>query len=231
MLKKANEANVKITSRDLGSLAAKIKFFKGVEKFFPRMTAFVNNESNGKIKLRHYIISSGLKEILRKLPIKRYFHNIFASEYAYDHYGAAQYPKLVVTDTVKTQFLFRINKGREAISESINQYMPARQRPIPFRNIIYIGDGLTDVPCMTVTTKQGGYAMAVYDPHKRRKGLATCKNLFEAGRVDFIAPADYSEASKLDKYLKTTLKTIVQGIRFRKTQRDMVSYYMRGSRK
>jgi hypothetical protein len=231
MLKKANDKRVKITRKDLGHLAIKIKFFKGVKKFFKRMTDFAERESDGKVKLRHYIISSGLNEILQKIPIKKYFHNIFASEYTYDHYGAAQYPKLVVTDTVKTQFLFRINKGREDITENINQYMPPRQRPIPFSNIIYIGDGLTDVPCMSVATKQGGYAIAVYDLKKRKKGLPTCKELFKAGRVDFIAPADYSQGSKLDGYVKITLKTIIQSIQFTQTQQNMVKYYSRGRRK
>jgi hypothetical protein len=231
MLKKSNDAGVRITSRDLGSLASEVKFFSGVRTFFPRMTDFVKSESRGKAKLRHYVISSGLKEILLKVTIKRHFQNIFASEYAYDHYGAAQYPKLVVTDTVKTQFLFRINKGREDITDNINQYMPYGQRPIPFRNIIYIGDGFTDVPCMTVTTKHGGYAIAVYDPQKRRKGLSTCRELFRAGRVDFIAPADYSKGSKLEGYVKTTLRTIIQGLSFSQTQQDMVRYYLRGARR
>lgn len=231
MLKKANDGGVRITQKDLGSLAKQIKFFKGVRAFLPRMTEFVKAESDGKVKLRHYIISSGLKEILRRLPIRRHFHNIFASEYAYDHYGAAQYPKLVVTDTVKTQFLFRINKGREDITENINQHVPNKDRPIPFSNMIYIGDGLTDVPCMTVTTRQGGYAIAVYDPHKRKKGLATCRELFRAGRVDFIAPANYSKGGKLETYVKTTLKSIVQSMRFAEVQRDMVRYYMRRARR
>ena len=229
MLKKANDSGVRITKRDLGSLASQIKFFKGVSGFLPRMSEFVKSESLGKAKLRHYIISSGLKEILRRLPIKEHFHNIFASEYAYDHYGAAQYPKLVVTDTVKTQFLFRINKGREDVAEGINDHMPDGDRPIPFSNMIYIGDGLTDVPCMTVTTRQGGYAIAVYDPHKRRKGLSTCRELFRANRIDFIAPADYSRAGKLERHVKTTLQTILQGMRFAEEQHKMLSYYMRSS--
>ena len=107
MLKKANDAQVKITKADLGRLASKISYYAGVEKFFERINKFVRSTSGRKANVRHYIISSGLKEILCKIKIKKHFHNIFASEYAYDHYGAAQYPKLVVTNTVKTQFLFR----------------------------------------------------------------------------------------------------------------------------
>jgi hypothetical protein len=228
MLKKAEESGVRITKAEFGRLAGNIRFFKGVRSFFPRMTDFVKRESGGKAILRHYIISSGLKEILQRLPIKKYFHNIFASEYAYGLYGDARYPKLVVTDTVKTQFLFRINKGREKITENINDYMPEQKRPIPFSNIIYIGDGFTDVPCMTVTTKNGGYAVAVYDPRKRRRGLDVCRKLFEAGRVDFITPADYTKDSRLENYLKVALRTIIQGIRFKETQKDMVRKYMGG---
>jgi len=230
MLRKANDCHVRITARDLGELASEVEFFEGVTTFFERMNEYVRSRSQNTVALRHYIISSGLKEILDKLPIKKHFHKIFASEYAYNHYGAAEYPKLVVTDTVKTQFLFRINKGLEDISQSINQYMPHRQRPIPFQNMIYIGDGFTDVPCMTVTTKQGGYAIAVYHPRKRKEGLETCRALFQAGRVEFIAPADYKKGGKLETYVKITLETIMQGLRFRDTQTEMVKYYMKGKK-
>ena len=87
------------------------------------------------------------------------------------------------------------------------------------------------MPCMSVATKQGGYAIAVYDPKKRKKGLPTCRELFKAGRVDFIAPADYSQGSKLEGYVKITLKSIIQSIQFIQTQQNMVKYYSRGRRK
>lgn len=225
MLKKANGAQVKITKADLGRLASNISYYAGVEKFFDRINKFVKNKSEGKARVRHYIISSGLKEILCKIKIKKFFHNIFASEYAYDHYGAAQYPKLVVTDTVKTQFLFRINKGKESITESINEWMDEALRPIPFNNIVYIGDGMTDVPCMTVTTKNGGYAIAVYKP-RHRKSLQVCRKLFKANRVDFIAAADYRKNSELERYLTTVIESIIQGIRFRRSQEKMIKTHI-----
>ena len=221
MLKKARESSVPITKEKLSKLAAKITYYKGVETFFERITKFAENESKKQVKIRHYVLSSGLKEILQNVSIKKHFHNIFASEYAYDHYGAAQYPKVVVTDTVKTQYLFRINKGKESLLDSINEYMPDDNRPIPFSNIIYIGDGLTDVPCMTVTVKNGGYAIAVYKPHST-KGLSVCKKLFNAERVNFVAPADYSKNGKLEKYLQVTLQTIIQGIRLEDTRHQMM---------
>lgn len=224
MLEKANATNAKISRAELGGMASKIEFFPGVENYFKRINKFVKTESKGKVKLRHYILSSGLKEIINKTKIKGEIYNIFASEYYYDQYKAPKYPKLVVTDTVKTQFLFRINKGKEKLTESINEFMLDKDRPIPFSNIIYAGDGMTDVPCMTVTTKNGGYAIAVYKPYST-KGLAVCKKLFKNARVDYIAPADYTKGSKLDKYLQTILKTVIQGIMHYNTQKDMTGEY------
>lgn len=215
MLKMADAAELntskklRISKQDLGKMAKKIKYFKGVKSFFRRINNYVAKESRNHMTVRHYIISSGLKEILMKASIKKYFKNIFASEYYYDTYRAPKFPKLVVTDTVKTQFLFRINKGKEKITESINDFMPEDKRPIPFNQIIYIGDGMTDVPCMTVTRKNGGCAIAVYEANSRR-GKSKCKRLLENARVDLIAEADYTVNSNLDKSLKTILRQIIQ---------------------
>ena len=221
MLQEANAAGLRISSSDLGRMASSIKFFPGVETYFNRINQFVADESNSKVKIRHYILSSGLKEIIDKTKIKGYFHKIFASEYSYNQYRSTQYPKLVVTDTVITQFLFRINKGKENLTDNINEFMPEEERPIPFSNMIYIGDGLTDVSCMTVTTMNRGYAIAVYKPYSP-KGLAVCKKLFKNKRVDFIAAANYNNNRELDKFIKVTIRTIIQCILFKNAQRDMI---------
>lgn len=221
MLKKANDAEVRISKSDLGRMALRIEFYEGVKYFFNRINRFVAKESKKKVIVRHYIISSGLKEILEKTKIAKYFHNIFASEYYYSPYRQPLYPKLVVTDTVKTQFLFRINKGKESLDESTNEFMAEPDRPIPFSNIIYIGDGMTDVTCMSVTMKNGGYAIAVFNP-KKKKALETCKTLVKTARVDFIAPADYRPNRELDKFLKVNLKLIIQAISLTDVQGRMV---------
>lgn len=222
MLKKANEQQVNITKGNFSKLAKNMKYYDGVQGFFSRINKFVKTESKDKVKVRHYILSSGLKEILDGVSIRKNFHKIFACEYSYNHYGAAYSPKVVVNDTVKTQFLFRVNKGREDILESINEHMDYHQRPIPFSNIIYIGDGFTDVPCMTVTTKNGGYSIAVYKPNGN-KGAGLCRKLFASGRVDFIAPANYTSNSELDIYVKSIIKVIIQKINYESLQRQMVS--------
>src|SRR5262249_19119321 len=135
--------------------------------------------SAGHVKLQHYLISAGQKEILDGVSIRRHFRRIYASEYHFNHHGVATFPKFLVTDTLKTQFLFRINKGIEDVNRSINEHMPEDQRPIPFHNIIYVGDGMSDVPSMALTTKSGGHAVAVYDPRKRG-GRASCVRLLDA---------------------------------------------------
>lgn len=205
--------NVRITKDDFAAMAERIQYFPGVEEWFPRINAYVKKRSGGAANVHHYIISAGQKEILEGVPIRKYFKQVYASEYHFNQYGIATFPKLLITDTSKTQFLFRINKGKEAISESINEHMPEGERPIPFSNIIYIGDGMTDVPSMALTTKSGGHSLAVFNP-KLPKSKATCVRLLDAGRVDFIAPADYRDNSKLAKRVQLLLDSVISGIAY-----------------
>jgi hypothetical protein len=194
-------------------LAKNINYFPGVQTYFKRINDYVKKRFYSDIELRHYVISSGLKEIISGTSIAKYFYKVFASEYYYNEYGAATFPNVIVNDTLKTQFIFRINKGKENLSENINLHMPMPLRPIPFQNIMYIGDGLTDVPCMTVIRKNGGYAIAVYKSHNS-PGKKICKELLKAERVDFIAKADYKSGTELDRLIKLLLGNIVEGIRY-----------------
>jgi len=125
MIEKSQNQRYPVTASKLGGLAKAIGYFPGVKTYFPRINGYVTNNFGG-IKLRHYIISGGLKEIISGTSIAKYFHKIFASEYFYDEYGKAVFPNVIVNDTLKTQFIFRINKGKEDITEDINTYMPWR---------------------------------------------------------------------------------------------------------
>ena len=205
--------DVKITRDDFSAMAAKIQYFPGVDSWFPRINAYIKKRGNASVNVQHYIISAGQKEILEGVSIRRFFKQIYASEYHFNQYGIATFPKLLITDTSKTQFLFRINKGKESLSESINDHMPESARPIPFQNIIYIGDGMTDVPSMALTKKSGGHAIAVFNP-KTAKTKETCVRLLDAGRVDFIAPADYREGSKLAARVELLLDSVIAGIAY-----------------
>src|SRR5690349_23343273 len=181
---------VDVKREDFAAMARAIEYFPGVPAWFGRMNAYVKRRSRGQVKLAHYLISAGQKEILDGVSIRRHFKRIYASEYHFNHHGVATFPKLLVTDTLKTQFLFRINKGRESITESINEHMPEAERPIPFANMIYLGDGMTDVPSMALTKKSGGHTVAVYD-RREASSRPTCVKRLQDGRGAFVAEADY----------------------------------------
>jgi len=210
LYKKAREKGIRIDRKDLVAQGKTVKLFPGVEDWFDAIAEYIKlrSESHG-VSLRHYIISAGLTEIIEGTSIYKRFHNVFASEYWFEAYDTP-FPKRVITDTGKTQYLFRINKGVEDLGQSINQHMDEDARPIPFGNMIYFGDGDTDVPSMAVMRKNGGHAVAVYPPNKSKK---KCVDLFKAGRCDFFAPADYRRGSDLFKRTCLLIDRILADIR------------------
>lgn len=206
------EANKAHLSRDdLRRLATGIQYYPGVEEWFARIDAYVDEKSAGTVQTRHYIVSAGLGEILEGISIKHHFTRIYASQYYFDHHEAARFPTVVINDTAKTQYLFRINKGRERAQETINDYMPEAERPIPFQHMLYVGDGLTDVPCMTVVKNYGGFAVAVHKP-RNRESVAVCQRLVAANRIDFYAPADYRQGRILERRVQKILDLIIARI-------------------
>lgn len=219
LLKKAESAETHIGRKDLKRMGNAIRYFPGVEGWFGRINKFVKNVGRGKVKIRHYIISAGLNEILEGASIGRHFERVYASEYHFDHHDRATFPKVLITDTAKTQYLFRINKGMEDLAQSINDHMPEALRPIPFSNIVYIGDGITDVPSMAVTKSNGGNTIAVYRMGDR-KGKQVCENLLEVGRAHFIAKADYREGTELDKRVKLLLRSVIANIEYQRERFD-----------
>ena len=210
LYKKAKAAGVRIDRADLVAQGRSVELFAGVAEWFDTIGDYIKeHDASHHVGLRHYLISSGLTEIIEGTSIYSRFHNVFASEYWFEAYDLP-YPKRVITDTGKTQYLFRINKGVEKLSDSINQHMPEGARPIPFANMIYYGDGDTDVPSMAVMRKNGGHAIAVYPPGKAR---SKCVGLFKAGRCDFFAPADYRRGSDLYKRTCLLIDRILADIR------------------
>lgn len=197
MLERAHSAKKSICREEFVKLGKDLQFYPGVEKWFSRINR-IGNELG--VKIEHYIISSGLREIIEGSNVYKYFQEVFACEFLYDENHIACWPKNVVNYTTKTQFLFRINKGVLDLSndEDLNKFTPEDDRPIPFRNMIYIGDGLTDVPCMKLVKANGGYSIAVYQKGKKAK----VEELLKYGRVDFLELADYSENSELDNTVR-----------------------------
>lgn len=200
MIEKAHAARVSIRRNEFVKMGKDLQFFPGVIEWFKRINR-IGDELG--LSVEHYIISSGLHEIIEGSSIYKEFKDVFACEYLYDENDIACWPKNAVNYTTKTQFLFRINKGVLDISNDndLNTYTPEDDRPVPFRNMIYIGDGLTDVPCMKLVKINGGYSIAVFQRGKKNK----VEDLITNNRVNFIEPADYSEGSDLDKTVKLIL--------------------------
>jgi 2-hydroxy-3-keto-5-methylthiopentenyl-1-phosphate phosphatase len=188
MLERAQATRQRIWREDFVALGKDLEFFPGVEEWFSRIQQFGNEM---ELDVEHYIISSGLREIIEGSSIFKYFREVFACEFLYDQNHVACWPKNAINYTTKTQFLFRINKGVLDISNDIdlNKYTPEDERRVPFRNMIYIGDGMTDVPCMKLVKVNGGCSIAVYQQGERQN----VEELLKHKRVDFLASADYSE--------------------------------------
>lgn len=203
MLKKTLDNGMYLKRNYLNEMGDEIELFAGVEEWFER----INNYGiiHGVI-IEHYIISSGLKEIIEGSKIGKYFKRIYASEFYYNEEGNAVWPKLAVNYTNKTQFLSRINKGILDIWDdyNLNKKMLDDDRRISTSNMIYIGDGLTDVPCMKLTKDGGGVSIAVYT----NNSAEVAKNLLNDGRINYIAQADYSEGSQIDFIIKKTIEAL-----------------------
>ena len=203
MVAKAKEKNIKFTKEYLRSLGASIKYFKGVLGWFKRINDY---GATLGLDVKHYIISSGVKDIIEGSEIAKEFAGIYACEYVFDENGDAVWPKIAINYTMKTQFVFRISKGVDSIhdDDQVNEKISESDRKVLYRNMIYLGDGITDIPCMRLVKDKQGKSIAVYPRGKKEK----VASLLRHKRVNFIAPADYSENSELDKIVKLQLEYI-----------------------
>lgn len=201
MIQECAAQNIKLDRAFLNHCGESIQLFPGVREWFARINAF--GESLG-VQVEHYVISSGLREIIEGSGIAQEFREIYACEFYYNENGDACWPKLDVNFTNKTQFVYRINKGILDVSrdKELNDSMPDDSKRVPFTNMIYMGDGLSDVPCMKMMRAYGGQAIAVYQA-SNRQGV---EKLLADGRVDFIFPADYREGMELDRTVRDILR-------------------------
>lgn len=212
MIREADHKDAQITKQAFIDRGRGLPLFPGVDSWFDRINKYAGDR-NGRID--HYIISSGLREIVEGTSIIKKFKYVFASGFHYNASGVAVWPALAVNYTTKTQYLFRINKNvmNSWDNEPVNKYFAEKERPTPFTNIIFIGDGETDVPAMKMTRYQGGHAIAVYEKgRKSRTGKPTPKNIAEElvaqERANFARAADYSLNSDLDKCVKAIIDKI-----------------------
>lgn len=207
MLLRSRQNDQPITKKMLAEHGEDVKLFDGLKSDLTGKGWFERINAVGRqygLDIEHYIISAGLEEMIDGCPIRREFHHVFASKFAYDGHGTAIWPAVGVNYTTKTQYLFRINKGvlNHYEHERINKFVPDDDRRIPFERMIFLGDGDTDVPTMKMMHTKGGFSVAVYDPLNTARDQKKVYGLISEDRVNFVAAADYREGQPLDLIVK-----------------------------
>ena len=203
MIEKA-QGRMVVTRQKLEEYGSKVGLFPGVRNWFERIRQY--GAEHGVI-VEHYIISSGLKEMIEGTAVAKSgaFEHVYASSFYYDEWGVAKWPAQVVNYTGKTQILFRIQKGVMDVNDTaVNEHFAPEEDRVPFRNMIYIGDSDTDVPCMKLVNENGGYSIGVYNGDK-----AKVYKMIRDRRIKYFAPADYTEGSELDKLVKSIIQRTV----------------------
>ena len=202
MVEKAHQTGNPLTRESLVACGKDIEYHPGVEGWFERINRYAEEAG---VEVEHYVLSSGLKEIIEGTSIAKYFKRIYACEFLYKD-GQAYWPKMAVNYTNKTQFVYRINKGVLDINNDVdlNNSRPDSEKRVFFSNMIYIGDGLTDVPCMKLVKQSGGHSIAIYSQGQQHKAAPLLKH----ERVDWMFEADYSEGSELDQTMKLLLQNL-----------------------
>ena len=198
-----SEGNIVFNKKALQNYGSKVSLFPGVETWFDRIKEF--GEEHGVV-VEHYIISSGLKEMIEGTSIAKNgaFEKIYASSFYYDERGLAVWPAQVINYTNKTQFLFRIEKGVLDINDQgVNDYFPPEEMRVPFRNIVYIGDSATDIPCMKLVNTYGGHSIGVYNAETQDK--TKVYQMMRDDRVKYFVPADYREGTEVDLLVKAII--------------------------
>ena len=210
MISSATHSGLSLRREAFQQSGKNVVLFDGVEQWFDRINEYALSKG---VEIEHYINSSGIKEMIEGTAIAHHFKKIYACSFLYNVDGVAYWPASAVNYTNKTQFIFKINKGIETVSDDkqINQFIPLDERRIPFENMIYIGDGTTDIPCMRLVKEKNGHSIAVFNPQsddiaKTQEGL---ENLVNDMRVNFVSPADYTQGGKLDEIVKLVIDKIV----------------------
>ena len=202
MIKLSEEKGIKLTRKFLNECGKKIEYYPGVETWFSRINKYGQAHD---VKVEHYLLSSGTKEIVEGSKIAKYFKEIYGCEFYFDpETQVPVWPKLAVNYTQKTQYLFRISKGATDLRDDKKINEKEKEHRIPYTNMIYLGDGMTDVPCMQVLKNNGGKSIAIYS----KKDKTSIQKLVKENRVNFAFTGNYTEGSNLDKTVKSIIKQV-----------------------
>ena len=215
MIKKCKEKGIPLTEEYLRSCGEHVELFEGVLTWFDRINAY--GTSLG-VEIEHYIISSGTYEIIQGTPIAKYFKRIYACRYMYDENGEALWPALAINYTLKTQYIYRISKGTLDVTDdyNLNRVQDESLRRIAYHNMIYIGDGMTDIPCMKLVKERGGKSIALY-PEGHSDNV---RPLVDDDRINCVCVANYAPDSPLEKIVKLMIEkmAILEKLKFQEVE-------------
>lgn len=203
MIKMCKDKHIPLTREYLNNCGKNVVLYKGVSTWFNRIQNYADKIG---VNVEHYIISSGITEIIEGTSIAKHFKHIYGCKFIYNEFGDALWPGLAINFTLKTQFIFRIAKGVLDVRDDENLNNHTNNKKIPFENMIYIGDGLTDVPCMKLLKDKGGKSIALYPSLNKRKQAI---KLVEDERINYVCVADYSQNSTLEKIVKLMMDSIL----------------------
>lgn len=214
MIKLSEEKGIKLTRKFLNECGKKIEYFPGVESWFSRINKYGQAHD---VKVEHYLLSSGTKEIVEGSKIAKYFKEIYGCEFYFDpETQVPVWPKLAVNYTQKTQYLFRISKGATDLRDDKKINEKEKEHRIPYTNMIYLGDGMTDVPCMQVLKNNGGKSIAIYS----KKDKSSIQKLVKENRVNFAFTGNYTEGSNLDKTVKSIIKQVAVNTELKRKEEE-----------
>ncbi len=222
MIRECKKRKIPLTEEYLKQCGENVVLFRGVETWFDRINEF---GSQMGVEIEHYIISSGTYEIIQGTPIAKYFKRIYACRYMYDENGEAIWPALAINYTLKTQYIYRISKGILDVTDdyNLNRLQDESLRRIAYRNMIYIGDGMTDIPCMKMVKEKGGKSIALYPAGKSEN----VRPLVDDDRINYVCVADYSPNSALEKIVKLMIENMAVLEKLKNKEKNQLEQYKR----
>ena len=226
-----------LNNKKLRELGAELTLFNGLPEFFQNLKNLVKQDEvfqKYNIQLEHYIISCGLAEMVRGSKIAPYVDGIFGCEFIEEpmlpgflsqrsipvELGTSEISQIgrVIDNTLKTRYLFEINKGvNKNPLVNVNASMPREDRRILMENMIYIADGSSDIPMFALMKEHGGKSFAVYHPESMQEFMQN-DILLSNGRVDYYGPADYSETSSTYRWITMHVRKIAEKIVMQREQ-------------
>jgi hypothetical protein len=199
----------RLTNARLREFGHGLRFYPGIPGLFRDLKASLEEHTLSSPGIEFYVVSSGLEDVIRGSRIARFLSGIWGCQFAEED-GQVRHIKNVVSFTEKTKYLYTINKGipDDAGPYAVNERKDPADRRIPFANMIYIGDGLTDVPCFSLLDHFGGRAFGVFDPKKAGSPKKAWEQLVVPKRVTSMNAPRYRKTDELGSLLRTAVKRL-----------------------